>query len=152
MTTATSALLESMLVTSNRLIRIAAQATGSTTPSAVWRTLGILSTDGALRVGDLAKASRVSQPTMTKLQQNLVEEGLARRIGDDSDSRVSLIEITAAGQRGLEEWRHELTAALGPLFSDLTAEETRTLERAVAIVQARTKTISSTSTNGRKVA
>lgn len=138
MPTSSSALIESLLVASNRLIRIAAQATGTTTPASVWRTLSILQSDGALRVGDLARASRVSQPTMTKLQQQLVELGYVRRIAD-SDSRASLIEITSDGNVALDDWRHQLAAALGPAFADLTAAEASTLERAVEILKNRTQ-------------
>jgi len=137
--TNTSELLEQLLVTSNRLVRIAAQATGTTTPASFWRTLSILSSDGALRVGDLARASRVSQPTMTKLQQQLVELGLAERITDPEDSRASLIAVTEAGESALEAWRHQLVDALRPAFEDLTDAEAAVLTEAVGILRQRTE-------------
>ena len=131
-------LVEKLIVEANRLTRVAAQATGSTTPAAVWRTLSILASDGSYRIGDLARASRVSQPTMTKLIQNLSEDELVYRIADEADSRAWLIAITDTGTTALDNWRTELGKALQPMFSDLSAEEIEILERAVTILESRT--------------
>ena len=131
-------LVEKLIVEANRLTRVAAQATGSTTPAAVWRTLSILASDGSYRIGDLARASRVSQPTMTKLIQNLAEDELVYRIADEADSRAWLIAITDTGTTALNNWRTELGKALQPMFSDLSAEEIEILERAVTILESRT--------------
>ena len=130
--------MEKLIVEANRLTRVAAQATGSTTPAAVWRTLSILASDGSYRIGDLARASRVRQPTMTKLIQNLSEDELVYRIADEADSRAWLIAITDTGTTALDNWRTELGKALQPMFSDLSAEEIEILERAVTILESRT--------------
>ena len=130
--------MEKLIVEANRLTRVAAQATGSTTPAAVWRTLSILASDGSYRIGDLARASRVSQPTMTKLIQNLSEDELVYRIADEADSRAWLIAITDTGTTALDNWRTELGKALQPMFSDLSPEEIEILERAVTILESRT--------------
>ena len=131
-------LVEKLIVEANRLTRVAAQATGSTTPAAVWRTLSILASDGSYRIGDLARASRVTQPTMTKLIQNLAEEELVYRIADEADSRAWLIAITDTGTTALDAWRTQLGEALQPMFSDLSADEIDILERAVTILESRT--------------
>lgn len=131
-------LIHELLVAAHRLTRMAAQSTGSTTPAAVWSTLSILSTDGPLRIGDLARTARVSQPTMTKLLQHLVEEELVHRIADRDDSRAWLIDIGPKGTRALDDWRRQLGEALGPLFADLTEDETETLRRAARILAAHT--------------
>ena len=133
-------LVEKLIVEANRLTRVAAQATGSTTPAAVWRTLSILASDGSYRIGDLARASRVTQPTMTKLIQNLAEDELIYRIADVADSRAWLIAITDTGTTALDNWRTELGEALQPMFSDLSVEEIEILERAVTILESRTTT------------
>ena len=133
-------LVEKLIVEANRLTRVAAQATGSTTPAAVWRTLSILASDGSYRIGDLARASRVTQPTMTKLIQNLAEDELIYRIADVADSRAWLIAITDTGTTALDNWRTELGEALQPMFSDLSADEIDILERAVTILESRTTT------------
>ncbi|CAN5327537.1 MarR family transcriptional regulator [soil metagenome] len=131
-------LVEKLIVEANRLTRVAAQATGSTTPAAVWRTLSILASDGSYRIGDLAKASRVTQPTMTKLVQNLAEDELIYRIADVADSRAWLIAITEKGTNALAAWRIELGKALEPMFAELSADETDILERAITILESLT--------------
>jgi DNA-binding MarR family transcriptional regulator len=135
-----SLLIHDVIVAAHRLTRVAAQSTGSTTPAAVWSTLSILNSDGPLRIGDLAKAARVSQPSMTKLLQRLVEEELVLRIADVEDSRAWLIAIGPQGTAALNAWRVQLSRELGPLFADLTPEETATLQRAAHILTARTNT------------
>jgi DNA-binding MarR family transcriptional regulator len=135
-----SALLQDLLVSAHRLTRVAARSTGNTTPSAVWHTLSILVTDGPMRIGDLARAGRVSQPTMTKLLQHLVTEELVYRIADVDDSRAWLIAVTRKGNQALADWRAELSRALDPMFADLTPNELASLTDAVAILQARTST------------
>lgn len=128
------------MVAAHRLIRIAARSTGNTTPSAVWNTLSILSTDGPLRIGELASAARVSQPSMTKVVHQLVDEKLVRRVTDADDSRAWLVSVTAAGIRALQEWRTTLATTLEPLFSDLDPAGLEVLTRAVDILAARTAT------------
>jgi DNA-binding MarR family transcriptional regulator len=135
-----NSLIASLLVTAHRLTRIAAQTTGSTTPSAVWNTLSILSTSGPLRVGDLARAARVTQPSMTKLVHQLSADELVLRIADTNDSRAWLIAITDRGRTALEQWRETLGRALGPMFVDLEESDVQTLMRAVELLRSRTGT------------
>jgi DNA-binding MarR family transcriptional regulator len=130
--------LETLLVSSTRLVRIAAQSTGSKTPSAVWRALGILDTDGPMRIGELATANRVTQPGMTRVIGTMVEEEYVSRIADVADSRAWLIRITPQGRAALESWRHQIAAALGPWFADLDEGEWAILERAVELMATRT--------------
>ncbi|NRD27446.1 MarR family winged helix-turn-helix transcriptional regulator [Frigoribacterium sp. VKM Ac-2836] len=133
-------ILESLLTSTHRLTRIAAQETGRTTSPAVWRTLSILTTDGDLRVGDLARASRVSQPTMTKLVRGLAEDELVKRIADTDDSRAWLISITGRGTAALTEWRGRLADSLGGLFADLDDDEWTVLEHASRLLASRVGT------------
>lgn len=130
-------ILESLLTSTHRLTRLAAQETGRTTSPAVWRTLSILTTDGPLRVGDLARASRVAQPTMTKLLQHLVEDELVSRIADVDDSRAWLIAVAPKGTRALDEWKAQLADALGGLFDDLDDAEWRVLDHAAQLLATR---------------
>lgn len=140
MTSQPTDILESLLTSTHRLTRIAAQETGRTTSPAVWRTLSILTTDGDLRVGDLARASRVSQPTMTKLVRGLADDELVKRIADTDDSRAWLIAITAKGTAALTEWRGQLADSLGDLFADLDDDDWDVLERATRLLASRVGT------------
>ena len=130
--------LLSLLVSSNRLIRIAAQAAGSTTPSAQWRTLGILESDGAMRVGALAMASRVTQPGMTRLLTTMSDDGLVSRIPDPEDSRAWVIDITQHGRDELRGWRQVISETLEPRFHSLDDEEWAALELAATVLASRT--------------
>jgi DNA-binding MarR family transcriptional regulator len=133
-------ILESLIVSNHRLTRVAAQATGSKTPAAVWRTLSILTTDGPMRIGELAAASRISQPAMTKLLPQLVEDELVYRIADVADSRAWLIAISPKGENALDAWKRELATSLEPMFGDLTTREWATLAAAASILQLRLAT------------
>ncbi|BDZ46476.1 MarR family winged helix-turn-helix transcriptional regulator [Naasia aerilata] len=130
--------LASLITSAHHLTRIAAQATGDQTSPAVWRTLSILHADGPMRLGELAVASRVAQPTMSKLVANLAGDDYIRRIADVEDSRAWLIATTAKGQRALEAWRDRLADAAAPYFQGLTADEFDTLAKAARILQERT--------------
>ncbi|OII38395.1 hypothetical protein BIU98_14425 [Curtobacterium sp. MMLR14_010] len=132
--------IETLLVSVNRLIRTAVQATGTTTSPAVWRTLGILETDQPLRVGELATASRVSQPTMTRLVGGMLDDGLVSRSVDPDDSRGQRIGITDAGRAHLLAWRATLTRTVGPVFADLDDDQWDVLHEASALIATRTRT------------
>jgi DNA-binding MarR family transcriptional regulator len=133
----TTQILETLLVSSHRLTRIAAQTTGSAVSSATWSALSVLSTDGPHRIGDLAKAARISQPGMTKLLQGLVEDEWVYRIADVEDSRAWLIAISDRGRSALAGWRVELASAMAPFFVDLDAEGWQAIERTAAILSVR---------------
>lgn len=133
-------MLAALLVAAHRLTRIAARTTGNTTPSALWNTLSILTTDGDLRIGELAAAARVTQPSMTKVVRQLEEEQLVERIADPTDSRAALVRVTPEGIRKLESWRITLATALAPMFEGLNRADRTALTQAVKIITARTAT------------
>jgi DNA-binding MarR family transcriptional regulator len=128
-------ILESLLVSTHRLTRVAAQATGSTTPSAQWRTLSILTTDGPMRIGELAAASRVTQPGMTRLLATMVEEELVTRIADRDDSRAWLIVVSDKGAAALAAWRTQLAETLRPWFGELGDDDWATLSAAASLLE-----------------
>jgi DNA-binding MarR family transcriptional regulator len=130
--------LEALLVASTRLARLAAQETGNRTPSAIWRALGILDAEGPLRVGELAAAARVTQPGMTRVLGQMVEEELVSRIADTADSRAWLIRVTPRGAAALRDWRAQIGDALLPYFHDLDDDDWSALERASELMAART--------------
>jgi DNA-binding MarR family transcriptional regulator len=129
--------LGDLVVASHRLTRLAARVTGSTESPATWRTLSVLQTSGAMRLGELASNSRVSQPTMTKLVRNLVESEWVKRIADTDDARAWQIAITPKGAAALLAWREELSSALVPMFADLSEDEVEALRSTVRIIGAR---------------
>ncbi|GAA4670237.1 MarR family winged helix-turn-helix transcriptional regulator [Frondihabitans cladoniiphilus] len=130
-------ILESLISSTTRLVRIAAQRSGRTMSSATARTLSILSTDGPLRIGELARASRISQPGMTKLLRSMIDEEQVSRIAHEDDQRAWLITITPKGLEAMTTWRATLAAEMGPLFDDLTDEEWDALATSASLLEAR---------------
>ncbi|MFG6491656.1 MarR family winged helix-turn-helix transcriptional regulator [Microbacterium sp. P03] len=130
--------LERIVVAAHALTRIAAIETRNEAPAAQWRTLSILRTEGPLRLGELARESRVTQPGMTRLVTQLHEAGLVERVEDPSDSRATVVSATAAGLRALDAWLVQLSSALAPRFADLDDDDWAALSRAATILATRT--------------
>lgn len=134
-----------LVVAAHRLARLAAQVTGSTESPATWRTLSVLQSSGPMRLGELATQSRVSQPTMTKLVRNLVDAEWVKRVADVDDARAWQIAITAKGVDALQTWRDELSAALAPMFADLSEAELAAMRTTVDVIGSRVGLSSATS-------
>ena len=127
-------LLSDLVSVTQRLTRLAVQAAGDSTSPAVWRTLGVLDHFGPMRLGQLAKQNRVSQPTMTKIVANLNEAEWIRRIADVDDARAWQIALAPKGAAALADWRSKVGTVLSPLFSDLTDADIDTLSKAVDLI------------------
>lgn len=130
-------LIGGLVSVNHRLTRLAAASTSSTESPAVWRTLAVLRDLGPMRLGELARVSRVSQPTMTKLVHALDDRGWVRRIADAGDARAWLISADLRGLAALDAWRDELVGAMAPYFDDLSHDERETLASAVALIRTR---------------
>ena len=128
--------IETLVVAAHALTRIAALETTSDAPAAQWRTLTILRDHGALRIGELARLSRVTQPGMTRLIGQMDAAGLVVRTTDAADSRATVVGATPLGLEALQTWMLRLTAALAPHFADLDDAEWSAL-RTTADVLAR---------------
>jgi MarR family transcriptional regulator, organic hydroperoxide resistance regulator len=69
----------------------------------VWRVLATLSGSPPETVTGLAEACLLQQPTMTKLLDRMVRDGLVQRLPDARDRRVVRIEATPRGQAVVDE-------------------------------------------------
>ena len=69
----------------------------------VWRVLASLSGAEPQTVTGLADACLLQQPTMTKLLDRMVRDGLVRRLPDPKDRRVVRIEMTPKGAELVKE-------------------------------------------------
>ncbi|WP_460774277.1 MarR family winged helix-turn-helix transcriptional regulator [Microbacterium sp. GXF7504] len=132
--------IERIVIAAHALTRIAALSTQNDAPSAQWRALSLLQ-QGPLRVGDLARLARTTQPGMTRLVGQLVDQGLVTRTNDPDDSRATVVAPTEAGSRALAAWKTELGTALEPLFADLTEAEWAALEHASRILTERAEAV-----------
>ncbi len=112
------------------LIRIAAVLTSPSFQATVAGITGLpddphatpaffaLATRGPMRPSALAGDLRVSAPTVSRVLEKLVVSGLVERVADPSDSRASLLNLTAAGQQLAER----LFRAGDDLMSDVLAD------------------------------
>lgn len=126
----------SLILSAHALARIAAQDAGNEAPSAQWRVLSILEDSPPVRIGDLARAARTTQPGTTRLVGELERAGLVSRQADPQDSRATLVSVTDAGRRALADWRIELRTTLAPRFADVTDSDWLALERAAELLRA----------------
>ena len=94
-------------------------------------TLGRLEREGPVRLTALAAAEGVAQPSMTQLVQRLETQGLATRVSDPDDGRVTLVAVTDAGREVLAERRRERDARLVRLLATLSEDERRALGSAL---------------------
>lgn len=130
--------IPSLVLSGYALGRIAAQDAGNDAPAAQWRVLSLLDTAGPKRVGELAVASRTTQPGMTRLIGGLERDGLVRRSPDPSDSRATVVGITEEGAAAMNAWRAEFRDTLAPRFADLDDDDWAALTRAAEILAAHT--------------
>ena len=102
---------------------------------------------GATPLGDLARASHMDPAVASRQIQKLEDDGLVRRLADEQDGRVTLVEVTARGRDvrrrigdvlerhmsdALAGWsdtdRRRLAELLGRLVDDLRAARYRPRE------------------------
>lgn len=83
--------------------------------------------DRPLPASQLAARLNVTKQTTTALLEGLEQDGLIKRTRDETDRRVSLIELTAAGKQLLARTMPEILQLHQEATASLTREEQRTL-------------------------
>jgi MarR family transcriptional regulator, organic hydroperoxide resistance regulator len=73
--------------------------------------LHLLAAHGHCTQRDLAESMHLSRPTVSKMVQSMEKSGLVERRPDESDQRLTRVELTAAG-RSLEKELRGITARL----------------------------------------
>lgn len=94
-------------------------------------TLSVLRREGAQRITVLAEREAVSQPAMTNLVQRLEAQGLVTRAADPADARATLISVTEAGVRVIDERRRMQDDALRSTLERLSPEDRAALVAAL---------------------
>jgi DNA-binding MarR family transcriptional regulator len=97
--------------------------------------LSVIVFAGPVTLGDLAAAEQVRPPTMTRIVDALVEQGLATRNRNEEDGRSILIAATAAGRRLLLEGRERRVRALARQIAALNVAEQKALQEAAEILK-----------------
>jgi DNA-binding MarR family transcriptional regulator len=93
---------------------------------------------GAQRIGHLARAEGVSQPTMTQSVQGLEAAGLVVRRATPEDGRGWAVELTPAGRALVRRARARKIAWLDQLLADLPDDQRHALNFAAAALDNRT--------------
>src|SRR5688500_19974957 len=81
---------------------------------------------GPLRQSALADLVHADPSTVSRHVAALVEQGLVRRMADESDGRASRLVVTPAGEAALETLRHERERHLERITADWSAEDLAT--------------------------
>jgi DNA-binding MarR family transcriptional regulator len=96
--------------------------------------LSIVVFGGPLTLNKLADAEQVKPPTMSRVVEALVKEGLVRREVNRGDRRSVTISPTDKGMKLLHEGRNRREKRLTKLLSKLDADEIRCLVKASRIL------------------
>lgn len=108
-----------------RRLRIEDEALGISPPRL--SALSVLVFAGAKRIGELARIEQVEPPTMTRLVDGLVRDGLAVREPVPDDARAVLVRATPAGRRALQRGRARRLDRLEAALRDLSPADLRAL-------------------------
>ncbi|HEV2747228.1 MAG TPA: MarR family transcriptional regulator [Allosphingosinicella sp.] len=120
-----------------RLLRREDEASALTGPRL--SALSVIVFAGPVTMAELAAAEQVRAPTMTRIVDALVADGLADRIADPSDRRLVRVGATDKGKELLEAGRRRRVRALTDRLGRLAESERRALERGVEILERLTR-------------
>ncbi|WP_270238153.1 MarR family winged helix-turn-helix transcriptional regulator [Rothia kristinae] len=132
-----------LIVRASRFVRAASRHRGRERSAVVLRTLSNLIAQGPLRIGDLAHAEHITQPTMTGVIQRLEAQDLVTRVEDPEDGRARLVLITEAGRREMQHFREMAAERVRPAVEQLSERERETLWEATKILRRMTRELDS---------
>jgi DNA-binding MarR family transcriptional regulator len=119
-----------------RLLRMARNDRGQSGISAPrLSALAALVSGGGMSLAALAAAEGVAAPTMSRIVEGLVKDGLATREADPANRRKVRIAATDEGRRRLQEGRDRRIRALRERLRRLADSEQRALARGVEVLE-----------------
>ena len=116
-----------------RRLRVEDEALGISAPRL--SALSVLVFAGPKRIGELARIEQVEPPTMTKLVDGLVRDGLALREDDPDDARAVRVRATATGARALRRGRAKRLETLRATLGTLSPAELAALGEGVEVLE-----------------
>jgi DNA-binding MarR family transcriptional regulator len=123
-----------LIAVSGRFTRLAAQESDLTISRALWRALSQIEDLGPMRVSDLARIDRCSQPTATTTVRQLEAAGWVMRTPDPSDRRAVQIEVTELGREQLAHNRRVAGRRLARRISELSPADRKALGHGVRVL------------------
>jgi DNA-binding MarR family transcriptional regulator len=116
-----------------RRLRVEDEALGISAPRL--SALSGLVFAGPKRIGELARIEQVEPPTMTKLVDGLVRDGLAIREADPDDARAVRVRATPTGARTLRRGRAKRLETLRGTLEALSPDDLAALGEGVAVLE-----------------
>lgn len=95
-----------------------------------------LSRTGPTRLADLGASEGLNPTLLSRVTTELAASGLVERSSDPDDRRAGWVKVTRAGRRLAERMRSERTDAVNAAMRGLSAEERRSLEKALPALEA----------------
>jgi DNA-binding MarR family transcriptional regulator len=116
-----------------RRLRVEDEALGISAPRL--SVLSVLVFAGPRRIGELARMEQVEPPTMTRLVDGLVRDGLAVREPDPDDARAVRVRATPTGARTLRRGRARRVETLRSTLATLSPGELAALGEGVDVLE-----------------
>jgi DNA-binding MarR family transcriptional regulator len=116
-----------------RRLRVEDEALGISAPRL--SVLSVLVFAGPKRIGELARIEQVEPPTMTRLVDGLVRDGLALREPDPDDARAVRVRATPTGARTLRRGRARRVETLRTRLATLSPTELAALGEGVEVLE-----------------
>ena len=101
--------------------------------------LSVIVFAGPLSLNDLSNAEHVRAPTMSRIVEHLVQDGLVTREPDPKDRRSIRIAATPAGRALLDDGRAQRVKAIGGRLQKLADSERRALHRGLELMERLTR-------------
>lgn len=125
--------LHSVAIRLLRMVRREDKATGISPPRL--SALSVLAFAGPMSLAELAAAEEVRAPTMSRIVEGLVRDGLATREADPGNRRKVRVAATAEGKARLEAGRERRVSTLAGRLGRLADSEQRALARGVEVLE-----------------
>jgi DNA-binding MarR family transcriptional regulator len=116
-----------------RRLRVQDEALGISAPRL--SVLSVLVFAGPRRIGELARIEQVEPPTMTRLVDGLVRDGLALREPDPDDARAVRVRATPTGARTLRRGRARRVETLRRALASLSPADLAALGDGVDVLE-----------------
>jgi DNA-binding MarR family transcriptional regulator len=116
-----------------RRLRVEDEALGISAPRL--SVLSVLVFAGPKRMGELARIEQVEPPTMSRLVDGLVRDGLAVREPDPDDARAVRVRATPTGARTLRRGRARRLETLRTTLASLSPTDLAALGDGVEVLE-----------------
>ena len=116
-----------------RRLRVEDEALGISAPRL--SVLSVLVFAGPKRMGELARIEQVEPPTMSRLVDGLVRDGLAVREPDPDDARAVQVRATPTGARTLRRGRARRLETLRTTLASLSPPDLAALGDGVEVLE-----------------